>query len=144
MSSLNLEPNPTIMAVQAGLFVMNFVAVKKLFLDPYLKVYDKRQNLTVGSQSEAKELASKNETVFSQIQSTLQEANEEAGKIRDNVNRIALEKRSELVSQAEVEAKNLVSKIESEIAEVKSEERPKIPQIIEQLSESIFTQIIEA
>ena len=65
MSSLNLVPNPTIMAIQAGLFVANFVAVKKLLLEPYLKVYDQRQDLTVGNKTEAIKILEENESTMS-------------------------------------------------------------------------------
>ena len=70
MSSLNLVPNLNVMAVQAGIFVANFLLLRNLLLEPYLKVYDKRQNLTVGSKAEAKELVAKNESAIQQIQAS--------------------------------------------------------------------------
>lgn len=143
MSSLNLEPNPTIMAVQAGLFALNFVAVKKLFLDPYIRVYDKRQNLTVGSQSQTKDLVSKNESILTKIQSSFKEVNGEAAKIRESITHKASLERKDIVAKAEQEAKEIVSQINKQISQLKKEERPKIPQAVEQISDSIFKQIIE-
>ena len=60
MSGLNLVPNPTVLAVQAGVFMANIFVIKKLWLDPYLRVYEKRQANTTGSQTDAEKISKEN------------------------------------------------------------------------------------
>ena len=43
MASLELVPHPDVLVVQAGVFLANFVVVKKLLVEPYLTVRDKRE-----------------------------------------------------------------------------------------------------
>ncbi|SME91162.1 ATP synthase F0 subunit B [Pseudobacteriovorax antillogorgiicola] len=144
MSSLNLVPNPTVMTVQAGIFIANFFVIKKLLLEPYLKVYDKRQNLTVGNKSEAESLLQKNETTLKQIKETLQAASDEATSIRSELTAQASVKKGQLISSAEQEAKATIESVRSQITESLAEERRKIPNLVDDLTATIVNQVINA
>lgn len=144
MSSLNLVPNPTVMAVQAGLFIANFVAVKKLLLDPYLKVYDKRQNLTVGNKSEAAELVQKNESTMDDIKQQLLDASELATNMRNTMTSDANAKKAELVSKAESEAKSTVESVRAQIKESMQAEMSKVPGLVDELTNVIVKQVLDA
>ena len=74
MSSLNLVPNVAVMAAQTGIFVANYYAVKKLLVEPYLKVYDKRRSLTVGSKEDSIRLIQENSDKELKIKSDLEKA----------------------------------------------------------------------
>ena len=53
MASLILVPDPEVLAIQAGLFLVAVGVVKKLYVEPYLAVRERRQAATVGSKDEA-------------------------------------------------------------------------------------------
>ena len=144
MGSLNLVPNPTVMAVQAGLFVANFVAVKKLLLDPYLKVYDKRQNLTVGNQNEAAELLQKNESAMKEIKQTLLNASEEATKLRNTLTSEANATKANLIKSAETDAKASVYSVRKQIQDSMKEELAKVPSLVDDLTDVIVKQVLQA
>ena len=100
MASLDLSPNPTVMMVQAGLFLVNFVAVKKLILEPYLKVADAREKLTSGDQAEAAAVLEKSDSGMRQVSEKLEAARDEARNRAQEILSIALTQRDELVQAA--------------------------------------------
>ena len=143
MGSLNLVPNPTVMAVQAGLFVANFVVVKKLLLDPYLKVYDKRQTLTVGNKHEAAELVQKNEDALAEIKKKLKGANDEAVSLRNALTSEAKTKKAELIGAAEKKAKESIDDVRTKIQASMKAEMAKIPTMVDELTDVIVKQVLQ-
>lgn len=142
MSSLNLVPNPTVMVVQAGIFVANFIAIKKLLLEPYLKVYDQRRNLTVGNKTAATRILEENESTMTRIRESLDSAGEEAASIRLDLTQAAKQKRTELITDAEQSAKATIAQIRAEIAATMASERKKLPSTIEDMTNLIVKQVL--
>ena len=85
MSGLNLIPNPTVLAVQTGVFMANIFVIKKLWLDPYMKVYEKRKASTTGSQSDAEKIGKENDKMVTKIETGIHDAVEESRKIRTDI-----------------------------------------------------------
>jgi F0F1-type ATP synthase membrane subunit b/b' len=138
MATLNLIPNPMVLGAQVGVFLANFVAVKKLFVEPYLSVRDRRQALTVGSQDEAAKALAKSEELTSQIERQLVAAASEAKAEREKIRDKALAKRSSLLAVAEADAKEKVAAVEREIqGEVKAE-TAKIPAVVQTLTDEVY------
>ena len=144
MSSLNLVPNPSVMVVQAGLFIANFVAIKKLLLEPYLKVYDKRQSLTVGNKSEADQLIQKNENAMLEIKQRILEANEQASQIRTELTQAAHRQKTQLIADAETTAKKTVEGVRSQISQSLEQEMAKVPALVDEITAMIVNQVIKA
>lgn len=142
MSSLNLSPNPTIMAITAGVFALNFFAVKKLFLEPYLKVRDQRIKATFGNQSEAEHLELENGKAAEKIRTRIQQASLDAHSFRDSTLAAAKGKRDELVSAASKEAAGVVASLRSELVKELTEQRKAVPGIVQQLSRQFVERLI--
>lgn len=142
MSSLNLSPNPTVMLVQTGIFLANFVAIKKLFLDPYLTLADKRQELTVGNQRDAQVLEQKNEETLRILASKIDQARDEAALTRTQVTTEANSKRDAILSEAELEAKRTIEEMRVQIREELAEERSKLPGIVQELTEAMYQRTV--
>ena len=142
MSSLNLSPNPTIMAITAGIFALQFVAVKKLFLDPYLKVREQRIKATFGNQSEAEQLEVENGKSAEKIRNRISQASREARNFRDSTLAVAKQKRDELVSAASKEASEVVSSMRGNLVKELDEQRKAVPAIVQQLSRQFVERLI--
>ena len=68
MAGLNLTPDPTALGTQAVIFLGAVFVVKKLMVEPYLAVQEKRDRSTVGSKAEAADLQRKNEELIAEIE----------------------------------------------------------------------------
>jgi F0F1-type ATP synthase membrane subunit b/b' len=142
MSSLNLTPNPIVMAIQTGFFLVNFYVIRKFFLQPYLRVADKRQTLTTGNQEEAQILAQKNQEAMATVSEKLGAAREEATKIRAQLTEEADRKKDAILSRADQEAKQIIESVQQEIQKELTEEEAKIPAIVADLTEDVYQKTV--
>ncbi len=142
MSGLNLTPNPLVLATQAGIFLTSLYTIKTLMITPYLKVRGKRQELTVGSQSEAGSILSKNAETMTMVESKIAQAVTEARQIGDKLRAAAQEERKTILAQAHSEAQRVMSAMEENIKSTLVQERQKIPNIVEQISQICFEQTV--
>ena len=141
MSQLNLKPDPIVLGVQAVVFLINMVIVKKLMLEPYLSVRLRRDAQTGGSQDAAQKLQREAESLESKITERMRAAHKDAAQVRDVIKKEALEKRAGLLTKAESEAKAEQSRIEAEIAANLKEERARQEQSIRTISDEFFAQV---
>ncbi len=142
MSSLNLSPNPVIMAVTAGVFVANLIAVKKLFLEPYLKVRDQRIKATFGNQAAAEQLEVENTRATEKIRDRIATASLEARNFRDSSLATAKQKRDELLAAASKEATDVVTAMRGDLVKELAEQRQAVPAIVQQLSRQFVDRLI--
>lgn len=142
MASLNLVPNPSVMIVQTGIFLANFVIIKKLFLEPYLKVSDKRAAVTTGGVKDADSIVKSNLESQARIDSKMSDVRDEAAKLRQLAQSEAQKEATSIVSAAEVDARLTVSAVREEIQQNSAEERQKIPAIVEELTGTVFQKVL--
>lgn len=138
MASLNLVPNPTVLAVQAGLFLVNCFVVKKLYVEPYLRVRDRREALTVGSKDEAVRALSESDALAQKIEARISAAMLEAKAERERIRQVALANRDTLVADATAESRRNVEAVERQIQQEVAGERLKIPQIVASLTAEVY------
>ncbi len=144
MSSLNLVPNPTIMVIQAGLFLANFFVVKKFLLEPYLKVHSERVKLTEGSQQQAEHLQQESSQAVDRIHARLQEVGVETRSLREQTIATARIKRDDLVSRATEEANRVVASMRQELSRELEEQRRLVPDLVRSLSQQLVDKIVPA
>ncbi len=142
MSSLNLSPNPVIMAATAGVFIANLIAVKKLLLEPYLKVRDQRINATFGNQAAAEQLEVENTRATEKIRDRIATASLEARNFRDSSLATAKQKRDELLAAASKEATDVVAAMRGDLVKELAEQRQAVPAIVQQLSRQFVDRLI--
>ncbi|HET9238875.1 MAG TPA: hypothetical protein VFO10_16580 [Oligoflexus sp.] len=142
MSSLNLSPNPVIMAATAGIFVANLIVVKKLFLEPYLKVRDQRIKATFGNQAAAEQLEVENTRATEKIRDRIAQASLEARNFRDSSLATAKHKRDELLAAASKEASDVVTAMRGNLVKELAEQRQAVPAIVQQLSRQFVDRLI--
>jgi F0F1-type ATP synthase membrane subunit b/b' len=138
MAAVNLVPNPAVLVVQAGVFLVNLVLVKKLYVEPYLRVRDRREAMTVGSRDEAARALAECDTVAQALEARLNAAMTDAKKARDRVREAALTKRTDMLSAAEAEARQAVDAVERQIQQEVATERAKVPAVVASLTDEVY------
>ena len=142
MSSLNLVPNVAVMAAQTGVFVANYYAVKKLLLEPYLTVYDKRRALTVGSREESNSLIKSNLEKELKIKSDLEKAFAEAKVSLQNSLSEANTKKESIIQSADAEVKKFLEGARKELASDLSEINDQVPAMVDGITDVILDKVL--
>jgi len=138
MATLELIPKVPVLIVQTGVFLANIVVVKKLFVDPYLKLQDRRDAMTVGNQEGAAKILSECESITRNVTAKLETAYTELALVREQVRNSTLKKKTEILKLAETEARSYVEAIEKEIQEEVAREKQKIPAIVNSLTQEFY------
>lgn len=138
MASFELFPDPVVTVVEAGIFLTNLVVIKKLILDPYVQLKDKRDAATTGSKDDAVKIVAECETVTNQITEKLSAAAQNAKSMRETIRTEAVKTRDSLLESAEKEAKSTVEKVREEVAKNLSEERGRVSEIVSGLSQEVY------
>lgn len=138
MAQLVLVPNPVVLAVQAGVFLANVVVIKKLMLEPYLAVRDRREKLTQGNRDEAGAIVTRCEALATDINQRLVTTAQAAQKAKESIRNAALEKRNALLAAAEAESRATIEKMAAEVKQTLAAERAKVPQVVQQLTQQVF------
>jgi len=141
MSQLNLIPNPAVLGAQAGIFVATIFVVKKLFLEPYLKVRDQRAAVTTGSQNESEQMLARCEEIAKKISDQIKDVGFEVAKIRDAKRQVANTEKDQIVKSAEQAAKNELAQLQKQIRDEIQSERSKIDASVKKLSDELFKQV---
>lgn len=138
MANLDLIPKLPVLAVQAGIFVANLGIMKKLFMDPYLKVKDAQDGMTYGSQGDAARLLAEAESISDDINQRMIAAMTEAKNAREKVRADALARRQAILEASQNSAKVEIDKVELEIKTQIEAERQRIPNVIANLSTEVY------
>ena len=138
MSELNLIPNPRVLATNTAIFLVNLVVMKKLFMDPYLAMRDKRHALTGKQHGTAAGLLVESESLERQIKSQMAQALDIARTIRAESKARASAKRDETIQAAEASAKRTIADAHATMAAVLKHEQEKLPQLIGQLASAVY------
>ncbi len=139
MAELHITPNPIVIAAQAGIFLANFVVVKKLILNPYLKVRDLRDKLTLGNREEAAATLGKCDSIAKQIEEKLVASSSDAKKLRDDIRTKATAESSDFLAAAEKDARSVIDAVQKDVAAEVTSEKAKIPDVVKRLTDEVFT-----
>jgi F0F1-type ATP synthase membrane subunit b/b' len=143
MAGLHLMPNPGVLLVQTGLFVANVIVVKKLMLEPYLKVRAKRFSATEGSLDFAATTTETNEKLTKELELKLMSAQAEIKRDAQLVIDKANAEREVLLKGAEGRARESLGQVEAMVKKELDEERQKLPKIVEELVPVLYKQIMD-
>ena len=139
---LNLVPNPLILFIQTIIFLLSMFSIKRLILDPYLRVKKQRDESTAGKSDQAKNLVKRNDEASKEISDRVHKAVQQSNQTVESIRRDAGIKRAEILNQAETESKKKVESIRAEINGMLDEEKKKLPEIISNLSKEFKGQLV--
>lgn len=142
MAKLDLIPDVSIMLIQGAVFASALYVVKKNFVEPYLKLKDKRDSATTGQQSEAHKSIIECEEKTLIIEEKIKAALLEAKNIKQNIRETALKNQKSIVDQASKEAKEETAKISQKIKEELKTEKAKLSSVITDISNELYSKAI--
>ena len=142
MATLNLTPNPIAVATQAVLFIANVFIVKKLMLEPYLKIRARRDALTVGSKDEAIKFVASTTELNAQITKRMQDAHSSIKVEVEAIRAKASSERAGLIGVAEKSAKESLTKLQASIVAALNDERQKMPAIAKAIAHQFAEKVL--
>lgn len=138
MAQLNLVPDPAVVGVQIGLFIVNVAIVKKLYLEPYLRLRANRDTLTTGSHADAARLLYECDEIAKKVQDSIEEAAATAASHREAVKATATQRRAEIIRAAEERARAEVEAVAIRVKNEVAEQRAMLPKCISDLTAELF------
>ncbi len=144
MSQLNLNPDPIVLGAQATIFLLNMFAVKKLMLEPYLKVRAKREASTGGNQDAATSLVNEAKNIEDQITNKMRDAHKHASETREKIKSQTQEKRAAILAAAEAHAKKEQADIQNAVAANLKEQRENKEASIKSVADGLFVALTQA
>ncbi len=138
MAQLNLVPDPAVVGVQIGLFIVNVAIVKKLYLEPYLRLRANRDTLTTGSHADAARLLYECDEIAKKVQDSIEEAAATAASHREAVKATATQRRAEIIRAAEERARAEVEAVARRVKNEVAEQRAMLPKCISDLTAELF------
>lgn len=143
-AELELIPKLPVLAVQTVIFIANIAIIKKLFVEPYLKVKAERETTTQGSRDEAIKLQAHAKEIEEELERRLAEGLKAIRDQRESIRRLALNQRQALIDEASLEASTWSERAENELNQVIAREKEKIPTVVSLLKEEVFKLTISA
>ena len=138
MAQLNLVPDPAVVGVQIGLFIVNVAIVKKFYLEPYLRLRANRDTLTTGSHADAARLLYECDEIAKKVQDSIEEAAATAASHREAVKATATQRRAEIIRAAEERARAEVEAVAIRVKNEVAEQRAMLPKCISELTAELF------
>ena len=138
MAHLNLVPDPAVLGVQVGLFVINMAIVKKFYLEPYLKLRTNRDILTTGNRADAARLLYECDEIARKVQESIEEAAASAASHREAVKATATQRRTDIIRAAEEKARGEVEAVATRVKSEVAEQRAFLPKCVSDLTAELF------
>ncbi len=142
-SKLNLVPEIPVVVGQSIIFLTNIFVVKKLFIDPYLKLRHKRLSATTGSQQNALQLVETAQKMNLGIDESLTKAYLETSSKKEQERTLANAKKTEIISEAEATLKKEMTQFKQELSQEIALKRSQLSSIIEKLTQDAVSKVIQ-
>ena len=141
MSALNLTIDPQLIVAQTALFLTGVGVVKKLMLDPYVKLRSVREGLTIGEGESTGKTLEQCRVKEAQIQEKMDGVLSQIKICREKAKKEALAQQQALVKQATAEANETLTRLRGDIAKIVEVERGKIPKLAAELSGKVLDRL---
>lgn len=142
MAGINLVPNPGVLGTLLAVFAVNYFIIKKLIVDTFLKLKEKRESMTSGSEDQAKSLLEENQRIESQIESKTRDALEEARMASQKIIQDATDRQNEIIKSAQSASQETLKGIRIRIQNELINERSKIPVVSEKVAGQIYSTLV--
>jgi len=127
---------------QLGIFLLSIVVLHNLLFKPMLRVFEARENAFLQPKSQAEQYKSESEALQNKIQSSIQQARDEADKIKtDILKRTALEEAA-IVAKAKADALETVNLAKAELENQILAAKSRLESEVGSLANSLATKLL--
>lgn len=137
-----LSINPTHLGIIAAIFVTSIIVFNKILFTPLMDLDEKREKLTSGTSSEAKELKLKAEQTIKEYSEKINEARGQVQEERNLIRKEAQTSAAEMIERARTETGAVLADATSKIEKEAHELREKIKPEIELIAKDIASKLI--
>lgn len=137
-----LYPNFTLF-VQAGLFLAFVFLVNYLFVKPYTKVIEEREDITERNLQEAMKLKDQATQLLSEASKILEEGRIESNAILEQARKEAERIKAEILQKVEAETQQEILRAVEEIRKALEEEKAKLEGKVEEIAKLIRDKLLE-
>ena len=137
-----LSVDPKHLGILIVLFVASIVLLNKILFQPLLDLDEKREQLTSGTSSEAKDLKKKAQDTLNEYTVKINEARLEAQEQRNLIRKEAQSSAAEMMERARGEANSLLDEAKTKIDNEAKEIREKIKPEIELIAKDVASKLI--
>ena len=137
-----LYPNFTLF-VQAGLFLAFVFLVNYLFVKPYTKVIEEREDITERNLQEAMKLKDQAVQLLSEASKILEEGRIESNAILEQARKEAERIKAEILQKVEAETQQEILRAVEEIRKALEEEKAKLEGKVEEIAKLIRDKLLE-
>ena len=141
-ASPTLVPDPTVMVVQAGIFLTAIYTVNKLYLQPYLKLRGTRDDATSGLVERSNRLSETNEKLMSKIDLEIAEAKTKAKNQAKTIREEAKSRREGIVIEAEKAASLFTKAASTELTKKIAEEESKLAGKLSEITDAMLQKVL--
>ncbi len=142
-AEVNLIPNIGVMTTMMVVFALNLYIVKKFMLTPYLKLRDRRDSLTSGSQEQVKSIRENLTQMQQKIDASIRDAITAAKASAESQRLQAVQQGDQVIHAAKLEAAAGLKQTREKIAQRIIEQRSKLPHQINELGQLVYKQVME-
>jgi F-type H+-transporting ATPase subunit b len=111
---INLAPDPSLLAIMV-IFILNYMVVRKFFLQPVNEVLDARDAETKSAEKLYEDALARFNEATARTEADLHAAKREAAQLRDRYRGEAAVYRQEVVDKTNVEAKQIVGEADARL-----------------------------
>lgn len=138
MADFNLVPVPRVLLVQVGIFIANTVIVKKLLIDPYLKLKAKRLDYTERKQAAATARFTTLEQELVALRATRRSRLSALAQLRRKKYEQARARREELIVAATQEAEAAIKQAKAQLRKEFDSAQAELDSTVGVLSQEMF------
>ena len=142
MSGLNLIPDPQSMATHAVIFLSNLFVVKKMMIEPFLRLKTARERQTIDADHLAKQMEQALSVNLLEVEKRLTAVRDDVRQEKYNYILIAKKEKEQDISAAQKEVETLLREVRAELARNFEEENGKIRQNTIALMGQIYADLL--
>lgn len=139
---INLIPDPILVALQMGIFLLALFGLNFLVFRPVLRLIDKRKTLTEGYRAEAEALGAKTESLMEQVEAKMKSAREEGLEAKGELTKAGEEEAGKILAASRQEVEGSLEKHRQELQAESKEAQLALKKYTRELSEEMAGKLL--
>lgn len=142
MADFNLVPVPKVLLVQAGIFILNTLIIKKLMVDPYLQLKAKRLDYTERRDAQATARLAELHQQLADLQARRQNKLSQLSQLRQEKYAVAVSKRDQIIREATQQAEADIKVAKGKVTNEFKTACTQVDSTVRELSQEVFTKLL--
>ena len=142
VAEFSLEPVPRVLVVQAVIFLANTWIVKKLMIDPYLRLRAKRLNYTERKKEQANQRLTEVKQQLAELEARRQAKLNELAELRRQKQTQAQSQREEIIRTARQQAEKEIKRTKDTLDNEFQQAQDQLAEVKDQLGQQVLDKLL--